>query len=201
MAYGGAALNEEGRERKRERVETDPVREMWDRLIREHDRKVVLSLLAIGVERDRARELAQQTWTRLLEQYRAGKLESLEFPGLAIRQARFLAIDSFRKSDLHRRTLATNPDDVASDAAIDGEHQLLTRDQLRHALAALATCSKQAQQLFKLMYADQPPRSCVDAARELGLSTERARHIVCETRKAIRLAIGAGVGDEPGETS
>jgi DNA-directed RNA polymerase specialized sigma24 family protein len=190
MAYG-AALNE-GRERKREPVEADPVREMWDRLIREHDRKVVLSLLAIGVERDRARELAQQTWTRLLEQYRAGKLESLEFPGLAIRQARFLAIDSFRKSDLHRRTLAVNPDD----GAIDGEHQLLTRDQLRRALAALATCSKQAQQLFKLMYADQPPRSCVEAARELGLSTERARHIVCETRKVIRLAVA---GD--GETS
>ncbi len=160
-------------------------REVWDRLIRQHDRKVVLSLVALGVDRDRARELAQATWERLYMQHRDGKLASLELPGLAIRQARFLAIDSFRHTDLNRRTLALARPEVA----VDAERQLLDRDQLRRALEALGACSPAAQQLFRMLYT-HPPMTCADAARELGLSAERARHIVCEARKLIRQAIG-----------
>lgn len=160
-------------------------REMWDGLIRQHDRKVVLSLIALGIDRDRARDLAQATWTRLYEQHQDGKLAALELPGLAIRQARFLAIDSFRHTELQRRTLAMTRVEVSE----DGEQQLLTRDQLRRALEALGTCSPMAQQLFRLLYTP-PPRTSADAAREVGLSAERARHVVCEARKLIRQAIG-----------
>lgn len=174
-----AALDDDGDTSR----ETD--RDAWDRLVRQHDRKVVLSLIALGIDRDRARDLAQATWTRLFEQHRGGKLASLELPGLAIRQARFLAIDSFRHTELNRRTLAMA--DV--DATHDQEHQLLTRDQLRRALDALAACSPTAQQLFRLLYTP-PPMTCADAAREVGLSAERARHVVCEARKLIRQAIG-----------
>lgn len=171
--------------RSREGPPGDVDRDVWDRLIRQHDRKVVLSLLAMGVDRDRARELAQATWTRLFEQHREGNLPSLALPGLAIRQARFLAIDSFRHADLQRRTLAI----AREDGALDGERRMLTRDKLRRALEALAACSPTAQQLFRLLYAVQPPMTCIEAARELGLSAERARHVVCETRRLIRQAL------------
>ena len=160
-------------------------REIWDGLIRQHDRKVVLSLIALGIDRERARDLAQATWVRLYEQHQDGKLASLELPGLAIRQARFLAIDSFRHTELQRRTLAMARVEISE----DGEHQLLTRDQLRRALEALGACSATAQQLFRLLYTP-PPMTCAAAAREVGLSAERARHVVCEARKLIRQAIG-----------
>lgn len=160
-------------------------RETWDGLIRQHDRKVVLSLIALGIDRDRARDLAQATWARLYEQHQGGKLASLELPGLAIRQARFLAIDSFRHTRLQRRTLAMSHVETSE----DGEHQLLTRDQLRRALEALGSCSPAAQQLFRLLYTP-PPRTAADAAREVGLSAERARHVLCEARKLIRQAMG-----------
>lgn len=166
-------------------------RDAWDALIRQHDRKVLLSLIALGIDRDRARELAQATWARLFEQHQRGRLEELELPGLAIRQARFLAIDGFRHTGRQRRMLSLAP---AEADRIDGAHQALSRDQLRRALEALATCSATAQQLFRLLYSD-PPMTCAEAARELGLSAERARHIVCETRKLIRHAIGDADGE------
>jgi RNA polymerase sigma-70 factor (ECF subfamily) len=148
---------------------------------------VLLSLIALGIDRERARDLVQATWARLYEQHKDGKLAALELPGLAIRQARFLAIDSFRHTDLQRRTLALAL--ATAPPPHDGEHQLLTRDQLRRALDALAACSPTAQQLFRLLYTP-PPMTCADAAREIGLSAERARHVVCEARKLLRQAIG-----------
>ena len=93
-------------------------REIWDGLIRQHDRKVVLSLIALGIDRERARDLAQATWARLYEQHQDGKLASLELPGLAIRQARFLAIDSFRHSELQRRALAMARVVTSEDGAV-----------------------------------------------------------------------------------
>src|SRR5688500_4859484 len=62
----------------------------WARLIERHDHRVVVSLLARGVPLDRAKELAQETWLRLIENQRAGRLPALSLPGLAIVQAGFL---------------------------------------------------------------------------------------------------------------
>jgi len=52
-----------------------------------HDRRVLLLLLAMGLRLDQAKEVAQATWLRLMEQERAGKLERFDFPGLALKQA------------------------------------------------------------------------------------------------------------------
>ena len=52
----------------------------WDEAIRLHDRRVVLSLLALGLSSDRARELAQAAWTRLIEQHARGGLAEIELP-------------------------------------------------------------------------------------------------------------------------
>ena len=106
----------------------------WARLIERHNHRVVVSLLARGLLIDRARELAQETWLRLIESQRAGRLVRLELPGLAIVQAGFLAANE-------RRGLIAG-------AALDGEAlpapggnaeaQAIDRQQLERVRRALA---------------------------------------------------------------
>src|SRR5688572_200782 len=72
-------------------------RAAWEALITRHDRKVIVSLLARGLPIDRAREVAQETWTRLIENQRAGRLREVILPGLAIVQAGFLASSDWRR--------------------------------------------------------------------------------------------------------
>src|SRR4051812_19895389 len=72
-------------------------RAAWDELIRRHNTRVMVSLLARKHRLDEAKELAQETWMRLIDQARRGRLLDLSLPGLAIVQARLLA------SERHRR--------------------------------------------------------------------------------------------------
>lgn len=79
---------------------------LWEGRIRAHGHRVLVSLLALGLPPERAREIAQATWLRLMEQEAAGALAEVELPGLAIRQARFLALDAIRQDAAERRRLA-----------------------------------------------------------------------------------------------
>jgi hypothetical protein len=90
--------------------ETGPRGDPWDDAIRCHDRRVYLSVLALGLAPERAREVTQAAWTRLMEQQRRGALAEIELPGLAIRQARFLALNELERSRVERRVLAAVPD-------------------------------------------------------------------------------------------
>ena len=72
-------------------------RRCWQALIARHERKLIVSLLARGLPLDRAREVAQETWTRLMESQRAGRLTHLTLPGLAIVQAGYLAGSDWRR--------------------------------------------------------------------------------------------------------
>ncbi len=123
---------------------TAPKVDVWDDAIRRHDRRVYLSLLALGLSPDRARELAQTTWTRLIEQHAKGKLDELDFPGLAIRQARFLALNELQRSKVEMRVLAAVPD---SAPAPEPERVIASRQQLERVLDALATCSPTARKI------------------------------------------------------
>src|SRR5580692_7937014 len=78
--------------------ETKPAadRAHWNGLVERHDRAVLRVLLARGIRVDRARDLAQSAWAKLWEKQIAGLLPRLELPGLAIRQALFLAADERR---------------------------------------------------------------------------------------------------------
>ena len=69
----------------------------WNALVAKHDHRVVVSLLARGVRIDRAKDLAQEAWMRLVEQQRAGRLTHLQLPGLAIAQAGFLSLEAARR--------------------------------------------------------------------------------------------------------
>jgi RNA polymerase sigma-70 factor (ECF subfamily) len=161
--------------------------DLWDGAIREHGRKVFLSVLALGIAPEHAREIVQQAWTRLMEQHAAGALGELELPGLAIRQARFLALNELQRGKTEKRVLAAVPDPPdapALDRVVDGKREI------QRVLDALATCSPTAKKVFRLVYAT-PNGTPASAAREVGLSLQRVRQILCETRKHIRETIGA----------
>jgi len=157
----------------------------WDDAIRQHDRKVYLSVLALGIPPDRAREVVQNAWTRLLEQHAKGALDDLELPGLAIRQARFIALNELARAKVEKRVLAAVPEPSPPP---DGERVVANRAQLDQVLAALATCSPTARSVFRLIYAT-PGGTAAAAAAELGLSLQRVRQILCETRSHIRRAL------------
>jgi RNA polymerase sigma factor (sigma-70 family) len=158
---------------------------LWDDAIRRHDRRVYLSVLALGLAPERAREIAQAAWTRLIEQHQRGALADIELPGLAIRQARFLAFNELSRARVEKRVLAAVPDPPA---VPDTESLVGSRQELERVLAALATCSPVARKVFRLVYAT-PGGTASDAAKQVGLSLQRVRQILCETRRHIRRAL------------
>lgn len=164
----------------------DGVSNAWELLIRRHNHRVVVYLLARGLPIDRAKELAQETWLRLIEQQRHRRLERLELPGLAIRQAGFLALEDARRQARVKRLLSeTEP---ALNTRSDTEQAFLTQQQLTRAQATLEQCSPSAQEIFRLLYED-PERPHCEVAVEVGLSLQRVRQIICEVRKKLRSII------------
>jgi RNA polymerase sigma-70 factor (ECF subfamily) len=157
----------------------------WDDAIRRHDRSVYLSVLALGMSPERAREITQAAWTRLIEQHGRGALARVELPGLAIRQARYLALNELRRDKVELRVLATVPEPAA---APDAERVASGREQIARVLDALAACSPTARKVFHLVYAT-PGGDAASAARALGLSVQRVRQILCETRSQLREAV------------
>jgi RNA polymerase sigma-70 factor (ECF subfamily) len=162
-----------------------PQADVWDEAIRRHDRQVYLSLLAFGLAPDRARELAQMTWTRLIEQHTKGALPELELPGLAIRQARFLALNEHQRTKTEMRVLAAVPD-PPDEPGVD--RVIASRQELDRVLAALANCTPMQRKVFRLVYAT-PGGTAATAAQAVGLSLQRVRQILCETRSQIRKEI------------
>jgi RNA polymerase sigma-70 factor (ECF subfamily) len=163
-------------------------REAWGELVARHDHRVIVALLARGIRLDQARELAHQAWIRLIDQQRAGRLERLELPGLAIRQAVFLALDAARRRELAAHSLDHAAARAVHDAAASAEDRLIRREQLQRAQAELARCSPSARRLFALLYRN-PGMRHAEAARQLGLSVQRVRQILCEVRARLRAAI------------
>jgi len=163
-------------------------REAWAALVARHGHRVVVSLLARGLPLERARELAQETWLRLMEQQRLGKLRELELPGLAIRQASFLALDEGRRTAARAAHEHADPDAHRTAPGPTPEQQLLGRQQLERARVALGACSPSAQRVFTLVY-EHPDRPHADVAAEVGLSLQRVRQILCEVRSKLRRAI------------
>jgi len=155
----------------------------WDAAARVHGRRVVVSLLALGLPLDRAEDVAQRAWLRLVEQHRAGALRDVRLPGLAIAQARFLALDEAK-----RARPADDVDDRFASADPDPERRDVAKERLERALAALATASPTARRVFRLCY-DDPPRPHAEVAAEVGLSLQRVRQILCETRAVMRRAL------------
>ncbi len=155
----------------------------WEELVRRHDRRVVVFLLARGLAPDRARELAHETWIRLVEQQRRGALSDLRLPALALAQAAFLARSDTRR-DLARSDAPDAVPDPA-DPAPSPEERLASREQLARAQRALSRLGPRAQEIFRLAYREPFP-SHEELARALGITVQRVRQTLCEVRKHLR---------------
>ncbi len=156
----------------------------WNELARLHNRSVILALLARGLAPESARDIAQDTWARLIEQRALGRLERISMPGLAIRQALFFAADMRRARVEEPQSLLN----AKSDSANDPWPRLLAREQLSKARHCLRTCSATERDVFRALYAS-PGKSAQEASILLGLSVQRVRQIHCELRKKIRHAL------------
>lgn len=159
----------------------------WRDAIARHDRTVWLSVIALGVAPEPAREIVQTTWARLIEQVRSGAVVDVKLPGLALTQARFLGIDELRRARRDARRHA----DVAELDVVHGtgdtEGDLVTRENLGRALRELGKCTAQQQHIFRLVYEDALPHT--DVATEVGLSVQRVRQILCEVRSKLRTVL------------
>ncbi len=163
-------------------TEPDP----WGPLVARHGRVVWLSILALGVPPDQAREIAQAAWARLVEQHASGALAELRMPGLVLAQARFLALDALRRlRSEHRHLAEAAADDVD---LLDPERQVIARERLGRALGALGRCSFKEQQIVRAVY-DDPSRSHAEIAAEVKLSVQRVRQVLCEVRRKLRAAM------------
>jgi RNA polymerase sigma-70 factor (ECF subfamily) len=160
-------------------------REAWDALIATHNARLVAFLVARGRPLARAKELAHDTWIRLISQQREGKLASLKLPALAFRQAAWLALDDARRE---RGVRAWDEAEPRADDAPTGEAVVLSREQLARVRAALASCSAAEQRVFSLLY-EHPELSHREAAHKLGLSEQRVRQVACGVRKRLRTAM------------
>ena len=163
----------------------------WDAQMRQHGRKVVVALLARGIPLERAKELAQDAWMRVIENHRAGKLPQLQIPGVVIAQADFLARDDRRRTSRRQErgmeSLRVDPD--AKAAPTDFEARLAARQQLRKIDDVLRGASENARRVFFMSFGSDA-RPAAEIADELGLSVQRVRQIACELRQRIRKEIG-----------
>ena len=138
----------------------------------------------MGLSPSQAKEIAQETWLRLLKQQRSGKLTRLVLPALAIKQARFLALDASRRkrpgSPPTQEQLAATPDPRPS-----LEDELAGKRRLRRALTALERCGKRTQLVFELVYGSRA-LTLRQAADEAGISYQRAKQSLSEARARMR---------------
>jgi RNA polymerase sigma-70 factor (ECF subfamily) len=146
---------------------------------------VRVALIARGVPADQARDVAQEAWTRLLERARRGELRELRLPGLAITQAMFIAIDERRRAA--RSPVSVEPADIA-DPTASAEDMLAGRRRLERARTTLAALPSSSQAVFHAVFGGAAAGYAA-VARELGLSEQRVKQIVCEIRAKVRAAL------------
>jgi RNA polymerase sigma-70 factor (ECF subfamily) len=152
----------------------------WTALIERHNQRVVVALLARGLPLDRAKELAQETWLRLIESQRGGRLPALVLPGLAVVQAGYLAAN-----DRRRPRGATAEAMVVAAAGATAEERVIEKQRLARVARALEGCPPAARRVFEFVY-DHPELTYGEAAARLGLSSQRVKQTVCEVRKRLR---------------
>jgi RNA polymerase sigma factor (sigma-70 family) len=160
----------------------------WAALIAQHNHKIVVALLARGISLDQARELTQETWLRLMQQQRTGRLSHLTLPGLAIVQAGFLAANLRRRAAVAAQTLPLEATAGLPTGTGSLEDGLIGRQRLERLAQALEACPSSARRVFEQVY-DHPELSYAEVAPRVGLSVARVKQIVFEVRKRLRAAL------------
>lgn len=157
----------------------------WSRLIERHNHRVVVSLLGRGLPIDSAKDLAQETWLRLIESQRAGRLTALSLPGLAIVQAGYLAANARRHGSARDQAATPPPSLEPICTGSPPDQQVIQQEELQRIADALEGLSAAVRRVFRFVY-EHPELSYAEAAEALGLSTQRVKQTICEVRKHLR---------------
>ena len=163
----------------------------WDEIVRRHSHRVLLALLARGVPWDSAHDIVQEVWLRLVHQQRAGRLQSLTLPGLAIAQAGWLAREEGRTRKRRETIMGDQAGEIIEDIdhdTLDPEERAAQRERLELVQRELAICPPRSRQIFQAVYG-AGGRSHAEVARELGVSVQRVRQAVYEVRARMRAAL------------
>ena len=157
-----------------------------------HDQQycVVVALLARRIPLERARELAQEAWTKLMERQQDGGLARIELPGLVIRQAFFLEQDRVRAERV-RASASVTELAAAPELAASPEGRVMSRQLLARAREALARRPRHNRQIFELCYGD-PTLSHAEAAQRLGVTIQHVRQTLYEVRRELRRLLEDG---------
>jgi len=169
----------------------------WSELARRHGHRVLISLLARGVPLEIAEDVVQETWLRLVEQGRAGRLRTLRMPGIAIAQAHWISRELLR-SRQRRESIAGPPLSLEAcgeqleiaDPGVDLERLSMQRQRLEVVQRELQRCSARARQVFYAVYG---PSGCShdETARQTGVSLQRVRQMLHEMRVRLRRVLAA----------
>jgi len=173
----------------------DGVPAAWDEAARRYSHRVRVALVARGTGWDEAEDLVQETWVRLIWQQRAGRLRTLELPGLAIAQANWLAREAHR-THARREGIAGMVSDSAAaiedfaDVSPEGdpESTAVRVERLQLIERELASCPARAREVFLAAYGPEA-HTHAQVARSLGLSAQRVTQITCEVRARLRRAL------------
>ncbi len=157
-------------------------RSAWNALIRRHNHRVVIGLIARSIAPARAQDLAQEAWARLIRQADLGRIQSLVLPGLVIRQALFLA------TSVDRVDMSPQAADVVELTTQSPEEQFLTAEKLARVRQRIQKMPDRHQEIFRLL-AEDSWRSHAEISERVGLSLQRVRQIICEVRKVLRREI------------
>jgi len=142
------------------------------------------------VQANRAEEIVQETWARLVSKTRDGALERIELPGLAITQAIHLSLDDARARKVQAASSVEETTDAlaVADPSPGVLDRMMSREALERALTELERCPPKAREVFTLVY-DNPELAHVEAARKAGLSVQRLRQTLCEVRARLRAVL------------
>ncbi len=157
----------------------------WAQVIANHNHTVVVSLLARGLRLSDARQVAVDTWSLLYERHAAGLIASLEFPGLAVRQAGFLASNRSK-----HKTVSFEHCDAANLLASEtpaADEVMVSKQALCAAQAAFSQLPPRAKQVYAF-HLQHPNTDHASLAAQLGLSLQRFRQTLCEVRARLKVA-------------
>lgn len=156
--------------------------EFWTQAISTHNHRLIVSLLAAGLRLDEARDVAQEAWLRLMEASADGRLQRVELPGLVIRQAAFIVAD--RERSRGRRRLHEGEANTAAGPEL-ADSPALAQEILSLVDKELSVAPARARRVFWASLAEPDAPHRVLAERE-GLSLQRFRQVLCETRARLR---------------
>lgn len=164
--------------------------ERWAQAYAQHHHTVVLAMLANGVRLDEARELAHDAWARIFEQTQIGKVTNVELPGLIIRQAYFLWVESRRRESTRGQRNGTLDEAKAvADPRSTPEDTVSGRELLGAVQQVMAAASPRQRSVLSAVVTS-PGAQHADLAKHEGVSLQRFRQVLCEVRSQLRAAVG-----------